>query len=210
MASSFSVHPISLFSRAATFVSFYATCTIIAIFLVVPSSSILETEVKALLDSGWWNSTATAGNNIPGFGSGLGHCKWGGITCNDAGSVTEISLPYSIPNPNFNPRMINFSSFPNLERLDLSMNGLHGSIPYEIGALQKLKYLDLSHNFFSDVLPPLFFSNLTQLVELNLSYNAFNVSILSLMSNLTNLISLNLNDNSLAGPIPSSLALLKN
>ncbi|XP_057953794.1 MDIS1-interacting receptor like kinase 2-like [Malania oleifera] len=179
-------------------------------FLVVPSWSILEIEVKALLDSGWWNSTATAGNNTPGFGSGLGHCKWGGITCNDADSVTEIFLLYSIRNPNLNPRMINFSSFPNLELLDLSENGLHGSIPFEIGALQKLKYLNLSHNFFSDVLPPLFFSNLTQLVELDFSYNAFNVSILSLMSNLTNLISLNLSDNILAGPIPSSLALLKN
>ncbi|XP_057964697.1 MDIS1-interacting receptor like kinase 2-like isoform X2 [Malania oleifera] len=210
MASSSSLNPISLFSWAAAFVSLYATCTIIAIFLIVPSSSILETEVKTLLDSGWWNSTATAGNNTPGFGYGLGHCKWGGITCNDAGSVTEISLPYSIDNLNLNPRMINFSSFPNLELLDLSGNDLQGSIPYEIGALQKLKYLNLSYNNFYDELPPLSFSNLTQLVDLDLSYNAFSISILSLMSNLTNLISLNLSDNILAGPFPSSLALLKN
>ncbi|XP_057964742.1 MDIS1-interacting receptor like kinase 2-like [Malania oleifera] len=210
MASSFFLHPISLFSRAAAFVSFYATCTIIAIFLVVSSSLVLETEVKTLLDSGWWNSTATAGNNTPDFGSRLVHCLWGGITCNDAGNITEISLPYSIPDLNLNPRTINFSSFPYLERLDLSGNDLHGSIPYTIGALQKLKYLNLSDNFLSDELPPFSFSNLTQLVELDLSHNAFSVSILSLMGNLTNLISLNLSDNSLAGPIPSSLALLKN
>ncbi|KAI8029856.1 MDIS1-interacting receptor like kinase 2 [Camellia lanceoleosa] len=152
------------------------------IFLVsatVNSSSLSSLEAEALLNSGWWGNFSSAN-----------HCQLEGITCNEAGSVIRIVLSYSsysypssysssYSSPHRKLENMDWTSFPNLEVLDLSFCNLTGSIPEEIGTLSKLTYLDLSSNKnledlssnrFNDFIP-LEIGDLMQLAQLNLSHN---------------------------------------
>ena len=137
--------PISILVVALVLCIFmHATTMVIAAGSVAASKSpTLELEAKALMEIGWWNGTSN--------GTSLSHCKWYGITCSDGGSVTEINKPGA----HLGDYMVklNFSSFPNLVRLDLSNMTLLGSIPHEIGTLSKLTYLDLSNNNLAGELP---------------------------------------------------------
>ncbi|KAJ9128730.1 hypothetical protein P3X46_034543 [Hevea brasiliensis] len=100
--------------------------------------------------------------------SNTNHCEWRGIMCNDAGSVTEINLAYTGLTGTL--QFLDFSSFPNLLRLDLKVNRLTGTIPSNIGLLSKLQFLDLSTNSLNGTLP-LSLANLTQVYELDVSRN---------------------------------------
>ena len=90
------------------------------------NSSALELEAKALLESGWWSYYSND--------TFLNHCELYGIKCNDGGSVIEIDRPPLIYEGDAISKL-NLSSFPNLVRLDLSHNGLTGSISVEIDTL---------------------------------------------------------------------------
>ncbi|GLU06637.1 hypothetical protein SLE2022_236510 [Rubroshorea leprosula] len=90
---------------------------------------------------------------------------------------------------------MNFSSFPNLVRLNLSHQGLYGSIPPQIGDLTRLEHLNLSNNNLTGTLPSSL-GNLTQLQMLDVSFNYIN-SISPKVRNLKNLVSLNLTCNNL-------------
>ncbi|KAL5582330.1 hypothetical protein UlMin_014772 [Ulmus minor] len=178
--------------------------TLLFILTCVPnleSTHVVVTEEKALLQSGWW--WYESANN-----ESVSHCHWRGITCNHAGSVTQICLnetnyyihPFSLGD-------LSLSSFPNLVRLDLSLVGLYGSIPTEIGNLPKLNHLNLSRNILSGQLP-LSVGNLSQLVTLDLSVNSLNGFIPQELGNLKNLVALDLSWNDFVGPIPPTLGLL--
>ncbi|KAF8399461.1 hypothetical protein HHK36_015326 [Tetracentron sinense] len=133
-------------------------------------------------------------------------CKWFGITCNQAGSVTEINLSESFLYGKLDN--FNFSSFPNLVRLSLTKITLYGAIPTHIGALSKLTHLNLSWNGISDKLP-LALANLTQIVELDISHNNMTGELDPLLfTNWTKLTSLQLQYNNFSGNIPSALGSL--
>ena len=193
--------PISILVVALVLCIFMlATTMVIAAGSVAASKSpALELEAKALMETRWWNGTSN--------GTSLSHCKWYGITCSDGGSVTEIDmarfyLGYEISK-------LNFSCFPNLVRLDLSVMGLWGSIPHEIGTLSKLTYLDLSNNILEGELP-ISLANLTQLVTFNISYNSIGGFIPKEVGNLKSLLKLYLSENAFIDPMPSSLGNLTN
>ncbi|XP_059653777.1 probable leucine-rich repeat receptor-like protein kinase At1g35710 [Cornus florida] len=167
------------------------------------SASSRELELEALHNSGWWLNTSDD------------HCKWTGIVCDEAGSVIQINLPHW---NTLEDKLgeFNFSSFPNLVRLDLSCNMLYNytlsesSVPDQIGTLLKLKYLNLSSNHLYGKLP-LWLTNLTELVELDISRNDIIYgSIPPEIGNLKNLIYLDLSHNRLQGTIPTALAHLPN
>jgi Leucine-rich repeat (LRR) protein len=172
-------------------------------FVAASESSALPLEAKALLESGWWGSANTSNTS----NTSTPPCNWYGITCNADRSVTRIEISGQLYAPD--KLKLNFSSLPNLVRLDLSANNLQGSIPLEIGTLSKLTYLDLSNNDLSGELP-LSLTNLTQLVIFNISGNQINGLIPQRLGNLKNLINLLVDFNNLIGPIPSSLWILKN
>ncbi|GLT51191.1 hypothetical protein SLA2020_246190 [Shorea laevis] len=141
-------------------------------------------EALALWKSEWWNASI---NNVSD------HCSWPGIACNGAGSITEISPPDFSVGAKFGK--MNFSSFPNLVCLNLSHQGLDGSIPPQIGDLTRLEHLNLSNNHLTGTLPSSL-GNLTQLRMLDVSFNYIN-SISPKFRSLKNLVSLNLTRNNL-------------
>ncbi|KAI4346086.1 hypothetical protein L6164_013168 [Bauhinia variegata] len=81
---------------------------------------------------------------------------------------------------------------------------LMGSIPAEIGAINKLTYLNLSHNNLTGELPSTI-GNLTQLVMLDVSSNSIDGEIPHEFINLKKLVLLNLTQNSFNGSIPSEI-----
>ncbi|XP_059644676.1 probable leucine-rich repeat receptor-like protein kinase At1g35710 [Cornus florida] len=101
------------------------------------------------------------------------------------------------------------SSFPNLVSLNLSRCGFNGGIPYEIGRLSKLNYLQLSYNELTGMLP-LSMANLTELLELDISYNELTGMMPLSMVNLTQLLQLDISNNSISGSIPPEIRNLKN
>ena len=134
------------------------------------ANPISKTEIEALLK--WKESLA----DQPILKSWVAHtnssasspCKWRGIACNNEGSITEINLAYAGLRGNL--QNLDFSSFPNLLHLDLSVNKLTGTIPTNIGTLSKLQYLDLSTNSLNGSLP-LSLANLTKVYQLDVSQN---------------------------------------
>ncbi|KAL2335372.1 hypothetical protein Fmac_016585 [Flemingia macrophylla] len=92
---------------------------------------------------------------------------------------------------------LSFDHFPRLEYLDLSRNGLNGSLPVlKVSKFVSLEYLDLSHNQLSGTLPTTLgqFSNLQ---SLDLSWNKFSGIIVEAhLSSLLKLAVLSLSRNS--------------
>uniref|UniRef100_K4DC43 Leucine-rich repeat-containing N-terminal plant-type domain-containing protein n=1 Tax=Solanum lycopersicum TaxID=4081 RepID=K4DC43_SOLLC len=96
-----------------------------------------------------------------------------------------------------------------LLELDISNTGisgcqLSGSIPDSIGNLTQITELDLSYNHFTDYIPSTI-SKFKHLTRLDLSSNSFSGEIPDVFSNLPQLRNLYLNDNSFIGSFPSSV-----
>ncbi|KAF2285799.1 hypothetical protein GH714_007850 [Hevea brasiliensis] len=126
-------------------------------------------------------------------------CNWFGIHCNEAGSVSNISLTDSGLEGTL--QSFSFPSFPNLVTLNLSNNSFHGNIPSHIGNLSKLKILDFSVNEISGSIPQEI-GMLNSLTYIDLSDNF-------LTGNLTNLWALYLDSNQLSGSIPQEIGMLR-
>ena len=97
----------------------------------------------------------------------------------------------------------------NLTSLTLISNDLTGSIPSELGNLSNLTTLWIGYNELSGSIPSEL-GNLTNLRWLGLDHNDLTGSIPSELGNLTNLTSLSLVYNDLTGSIPSELGNLTN
>ena len=162
-----------------------------------PQSSSLAQESKALNQTQWWGYRKE---------TILSPCKWGGIVCNDGGSVIEINLNDTSCYVQPLISNFNFSSFLNLVRFKLAGVWLYGRIPPEIGS-SKLTHLNLSQNFLSGELP-LSLAKLTQLEKLDISFNQMSGPIPLELGNLRSLVELHLGGNFFSGTIPSTLGLL--
>lgn len=88
--------------------------------------------------------------------------------------------------------------------LDLYDNNLTGYLPYEIGDLEELTYLDLGYNLINDTIPSSF-SKLTKLMSLYLDNNKFRGDIPSSFGDIAKLSLLYLNNNNLTGCPDSNL-----
>ncbi|KAG2690333.1 hypothetical protein I3760_09G181000 [Carya illinoinensis] len=161
------------------------------------SISALQLEqAKALHETGWWPSRS----NISSA------CDWDGITCNDGGSVTSIDR---FGRGLRGQLKLNFSFFPNLVSLNLSVNNLQGRIPLEIMMLKNLTILYLYSNMLVGPIPSTI-GYLTNLEYLFLDRNKINGSIPPEIGMLKNLTYLSLYSNMLVGPIPSTVGHLTN
>lgn len=164
------------------------------------SSSWLELEARAVVESGWWRSSAYTSQ-------ASSRCQWPGISCDNSGSITHISLPSELQVGDKFSRL-NFSSLPNLVFLNLSAQSLTGDVSHGLGTLSKLQHLDLSFNYIDR---PLLSSicNLRNLVTLNLSRNWLYDSIPPSVGHLTQLTSLFLHSSGISGPVPPEIGKMK-
>ena len=103
--------------------------------------------------------------------------RWYGVTTNESGRVTELSL-YA--------------------------NGLAGSLPAELGDLSELRWIDLSGNRLAGPIPGEI-HRLSELRWLNLAENELSGPIDPRMGRLSQLRQLDLSRNQLTGPIPPQL-----
>ncbi|GKD09829.1 MDIS1-interacting receptor like kinase 2-like protein [Tanacetum coccineum] len=95
-------------------------------------------EAKALAD--WW-----------GGSYGSDHCNY--VTCNKAGSIISIEFDCFYGSGPRDLGILDFSSFPNLERFIIDRCHLEGSIPEQIGMLSNLAHLSLRGNNLNGTLP---------------------------------------------------------
>ena len=91
-----------------------------------------------------------------------------------------------------------------ITQLDLRINRLNGSIPSQIGSLDKLQQLYLGHNQLTGAIPPEL-GNLTELTQLWLNRNQLTGPIPATLGDLTALESLGLDNNRLSDEIPAEL-----
>ncbi|GAY47194.1 hypothetical protein CUMW_102760 [Citrus unshiu] len=199
----------SIFRLAALVWVVIFTCDNVAArtgtFVTASALSPLQLEAKALLNTGWWDSSFWTAN----YSSD--HCKWIGFTCNSAGSIIglHLSRDYGSFEEPVQLSQLNFSCFPNLENLTFQSFPLAGSIPPEISALSKLQRLDLSSNRLTGSIPSEI-GNLRNLVYLNISKNILTGTVPSTLGSLTNLKNMGLSYNQLSGPLPQEIGNLKN
>ncbi|KAJ0601723.1 putative protein kinase RLK-Pelle-LRR-XI-1 family [Helianthus annuus] len=148
-------------------------------------------EAKALV--AWWP-----------YANASHHCNWNGITCNKAGSVTDIYLVGHYFGDGTGLGSLNLSSFPNLVSLHIINCGVEGSIPEQIGLLSNLTLLSLWGNQLTGNLP-VSLTNLTRLERLDLGGNNFSGKIPDSFTNLIRLKTLYLDSNSFSGEFPALL-----
>ncbi|KAM3688508.1 hypothetical protein ACJW31_10G155700 [Castanea mollissima] len=166
----------------------------------------LQNEDQSQLSS-WTLLPNNATNSSTNLNSSTSPCTWFGISCNPVGSVIKINLTHSSLKGSLHE--FSFSSFMNLEYVDLSKNSLFGTIPPQISNLSNLIYLNLSMNQFSGKITPEI-GLLTNLKVLRLGMNKLDGSIPQEIGQLRSLNVLDLQSNYLDGPIPPSLGNLSN
>ncbi|XP_027364713.1 receptor-like protein EIX1 [Abrus precatorius] len=161
------------------------------------SQSMYSVMIKSLYtdDVGWLSKL-----------SSLKHLAMNGVSlwkANDLFQVLDM-LPFllqvefracGLTNMKFRPTGANSSFLTTVHVLNLAQNFLSGPIPDAFGNMTSIRDLDLSGNFLTSV--PYWLNNLRSLVYLDLSFNSFNrteVSLLSILTNMCSLRSLELSD----------------
>ncbi|KAI5011355.1 hypothetical protein ZWY2020_013492 [Hordeum vulgare] len=169
----------------------------------------LDREAEALLS--WKASLAGADESLSSWSwaNSTSVCHWMHISCNSARS-TIIKLNISGASLNGTLDKFDFSAFPNLKKLILFQNGLHGNIPEGIGGLTSLARLRISSNRYITGTIPRGIGRLKQLTELQLGGLGLDgVALPEEIGNLTSLTKLALYSISLTGSIPLTFGRLK-
>ena len=150
-----------------------------AIAVTVRSSS-TDTSDRATLEAFYGATGGANWTNNTNWRTSAPLDEWYGVTTDAAGRVT---------------------------RLELSYNGLTGSIPPALGNLVNLETLVLQDNALTGSIPSAL-GSLTNLATLNLGYNELSGAIPVELGHLANLETLSVLLNELAGPIPRELGRL--
>ena len=152
-----------------------------------------RTEAEALVK---WKNTLLESSSLDSWSLNniKNLCNWFGITCNTAGTVLKLDISFEILTGTL--ARFNFSSFPNLVYLDMSINNLSGRIPVDIGNATQLQRLSLSYNYFNGNIPYQI-SHFLKLQYLDLGHHLhYNLQVINLF------------DDSFVGSIPSSIGQL--
>lgn len=119
--------------------------------------------------------------------SSKGHCMWYGVLCRYWNGVQVLTE--------------SFDGNGDVFVLNLASNGVSGTIPPEIMALEDLRILDLSENLIEGTIP-MEIGGLISLLQLDLSSNGLTGTIPSQVSALSQCTDLTLNTNWLVGSLP--------
>ena len=174
-------------------------------FCIAPSPTITATDRDVLIALYQATNGASWSNRTNWLTEGPLE-TWYGVTADENGSVTDLTLSENELRGVIPPVLGNLR---NLEWLDLSKNELSGTIPPELGNLQNLRGLALGGNSLSGEIPPEL-GNLLNLTGLALWSNGLSGSIPSEIGNLSKLRVLYLSNNTLSGSIPPELGKLTN
>ena len=133
-------------------------------------------------------------------------CNWYGVDCDeqDASTVVHVNMT---TNGLEGTIPVELASLSSLIRLDLSSNRLSGSIPKEL-CMSQMKYLLLHKNSLSGSIPDEV-ENMTDVVEIHLSFNRLEGGIPVSIGSLGGLRALALEHNKLEGSIPDLSGLTK-
>ncbi|MDE2728366.1 MAG: Ig-like domain-containing protein [Gemmatimonadota bacterium] len=132
--------------------------------------------------------------------------EWEGVTTNAGGRVVEVHLN----DENLSGSLpAEIGLLDRLEGLFLYNNELTGSIPSELGRLHRLKHLYLGNNELTGRIPPEI-GQLNELEVLSLSGNGLTGTIPAEIGGLPRLKWMWLGGNELTGAIPAALGQLKN
>jgi len=145
--------------------------------------------------------------------SGTDECQWGGVACGNTviddvtvavGEIIQyLRSPVTsivLTDQNLQGSIVNeLSELPFLEILDLSHNGLEGSLIEDFRTLTKLK---LQHNKMTGMIPVNFFGDTSLLEEFNVGANHMEGIIPSTVGLASNLKLLSVHDNAFTGTIP--------
>ncbi|CAL5079200.1 unnamed protein product [Urochloa decumbens] len=132
------------------------------------------------------------------------YCNWEGVTCSKRHQWRVVALELSSQGleGTISPAIGNLTF---LRSLNLSANTIQGEIPPTIGSLRRLRLIDLSTNMLTGVIP----SNISRCISLRVldidNNTGVHGSIPAEIGNLPSLTYLVLASNSLTGTIPSSL-----
>ncbi|GAB2235474.1 hypothetical protein Droror1_Dr00025899 [Drosera rotundifolia] len=127
-------------------------------------------------------------------------CRWKGVTCN---AKTKRVIYLSLPNHKLSGSIPpDIGKLDRLEVLALYNNFFYGTIPPELGNCTQLRALYLQGNYLGGFIPGEL-GNLTELQHLDVSSNSLSGSIPSSLGQLSKLIAFNVSTNFLVGPIPS-------
>ena len=162
-----------------------------------PESSVDRAALVALYN-------ATGGSNWTDNTNWLSNAhidEWYGVTTDDTGRVTELSLRENDLTGTIPSVLGRLTS---LERLDLQGNDLTGSIPGELVNLNNLQRLDLDYNHLTGALPS-WLGNLGNLQVLDLNDNLLTGEIPAALGNLANLELIQLRGNAFTGCVPAAL-----
>ena len=132
--------------------------------------------------------------------------QWYGVTTDAAGRVTALNLS---TNGLAGSLPVALGSLPHLKWLRLPWNDLTGPIPSALGSLLNLEALILNTNDLTGPIPRAL-GNLTSLRRLDLHDNALTGPVPGDLRSLVNLWRLSLGGNDLTGPIPAWLDSLVN
>ena len=143
-------------------------------------------------------------------------CDWDMVNCNSHfGSRNVIALDMGYVFGNLHSIVLTSTILTplfhirSLARLGLCFNQIQGELPGDrIANLTNLIDLDLSYNDFNGSIPSQLF-NLSYLQYLDVSYNSFSGNIPNEIGNKTELQELSLQHNNFFGKIPSSILNLK-
>jgi len=151
------------------------------------------------------NTNGPSWLNTDGWLTSTTPCEWFGITCIN-GTISRLQLSENGLTGTIPTELANLSQ---LEFLQLRNNQLSGSIPPQIGDLSNLRQLTLqSNNLSGEISVEL--TTLSQLEILRLTNNELDGPIPAEIGNLTNLQKLELSGNALSGSIPPQIGDLVN
>lgn len=137
-----------------------------------------------------------------------GFCSWLGVECemdpqgptfNGNGVVTALNLSH---NGLAGSLPSELAGLDGLLTLDVSGNEMIGTLPKSLGNLSKLRDLNLRKNQFSGTIPSEYGVGFSSLRQLNLGDNQLRGVIPEQIQHMTNLMALGLENNQLEGHIP--------
>nr|XP_043632978.1 receptor protein kinase CLAVATA1-like [Erigeron canadensis] len=127
------------------------------------------------------------------------HCSFSGVSCDENSRVTSLNISFT---PLFGTIPKEIGILNKLVYLTLVSDNLTGEIPLEMSNLTEIRFIDLSYNSFTGELPSVIMARMTKLEAFDVTYNNFSGKLPVEVPKLKNLKTLLLGGNYFYGEIP--------